>query len=115
MTDRYLISRVLDVPLVQPADWSKWWNVWNTNARPLIKSMSNHNTGKSKWIGFDCYRHPTYNPDNPNIHYKAEFFDCSELFPMLFLDYLYLFQMLGYYKADRHFLPIRIMCKKIYL
>ena len=83
MTNRYLISRVLNVPKVEPISWEKWWDFWNTNAKPLKKSVSNHNAGSAQWIGFDCYRHSSYNPATLTTHYKAEFFDCSELLPML--------------------------------
>lgn len=83
MSDGYLISRVLDVPKIEPTSWKLWWDFWEANAKPITKSITNHNAGYGKWVGFDCYRDPNYNPDTLTTHYKAEYVDCSEILPML--------------------------------
>jgi hypothetical protein len=76
-----IVSKVLDIPRVIPTNWNLWWNIWNSNAKPLVRYQQNHNK-PGKWIGFDCYRGDTYDPDT-NGYYHSEFVDCSNVLPNL--------------------------------
>jgi hypothetical protein len=76
-----IISKVLDIPRVTPTNWNAWWDIWNANAKPLVRYQQNHNK-PGKWIGFDCYRGDNYDPDT-NGYYHSEFVDCSNVFPNL--------------------------------
>jgi hypothetical protein len=75
------ISKVLDVPKLEPVNWKVWWSIWHEHAEPLTKYQKNHND-TAKWIGFDCYRGETYNPVTEG-YYHSKFVDCSEVFPNL--------------------------------
>lgn len=81
MTSDNIVSKILDIPKIVPTDWNVWWDIWNNNAKPLIKYQPNHNKS-GNWIGFDCYRADSYNP-SINGYYRSELVDCSNVLPDL--------------------------------
>ena len=48
----------LDLPKIEPKNWDKWWEVWNTHAAVISKNEKNHNDTYGLWKGLDLYRDP---------------------------------------------------------
>jgi hypothetical protein len=81
MQSNQTVSKVLDIPKLAPINWNLWWDIWNSNAKPLVRYRENHNR-PGKWIGFDCYRADRYDPTTDG-YYHSEFVDCSSVLPNL--------------------------------
>jgi hypothetical protein len=81
MNSDQIVSKVLNIHKTTPTKWDVWWDIWNNNAKPLVKYQQNHNKA-GKWIGFDCYRGDTYDPLTEG-YYNSEFVDCSSVLPDL--------------------------------
>jgi hypothetical protein len=92
MTEEQYVSKVLDIHKLTPTNWNLWWDIWNNNAKPLVRYQQNHNK-PGKWIGFDCYRSDTYNPETEG-YYNSEFVDCSSVLPNLIDNIKHLFHKL---------------------
>jgi len=81
MKSDLIVSKILYIPKVIPTNWELWWDIWNVNAKPLIRYQENHNK-PGNWIGFDCYRGDTYNPSTDG-YYHSDLVDCTNVLPDL--------------------------------
>lgn len=56
-----IVATPLDLPVVKPDNWQVFWDVWNTNKKPLTKIKSNVKQSDSYlgtsnvWQGIDIY------------------------------------------------------------
>lgn len=52
----------LDIPKIEPKDWNKWKEVWDTHSAVIFKKEANHNNAYGLWRGLDIYRDPQMVP-----------------------------------------------------
>lgn len=74
-----IISTPIKFPALIPDDWDKWWNIWNTYGRPLVKTGISPNSESGLHFGFDIFRTNGF-----EAVYKAEFCNLKELYPSLY-------------------------------
>mgnify|MGYP003578359606 CR=1 FL=1 len=75
-----IISTPLSLNKLVPDDWEKWWNIWHTHSRPLVKSRASPNSSSGLHHGFDVYKCS----DSFRAVYSAPYIDLSTLYPSLF-------------------------------
>jgi hypothetical protein len=79
-----IVATPLDLPLIQPDDWSTFWNIWNTHAAPLIKTHQNHKDSEAEignssvWKGIDIYKKNLY-----TMSWKAPYYDIQKELPLM--------------------------------
>lgn len=79
-----IIYTPLDLPKIEPDDWSIFWGIWNQYSGNLTKVLPNGNHSNSAvgrndlWQGLDIYKDPkSYNG------WQAPFYDVKEKLPKL--------------------------------
>jgi len=80
-----IIATPLDIPRIEPDDWSVFWDVWNTHSGPLTKNFRNNgsevdvSTAPKVWNGLDLYdKFPQ------GSAWQAPVIDAEHLFPKMF-------------------------------
>lgn len=61
----------LDIPKIEPNDWSEWWDIWNTYSAPAVKKITTHNPHSSRWNSLEIYRHAESSPIVDSIVYDS--------------------------------------------
>lgn len=56
-----ILMTPLDVPKIVPNNWDDWWQIWNTHADMLHKTVKNHNSKEGNWRGLNIYKHTKFN------------------------------------------------------
>lgn len=74
-----IVSTPVDLPRLEPDDWAKWWDLWDTYAQPMVKKGISPNPSSGQWIGFDALTTPLFNPV-----YTAPVLDLEMLYPSFY-------------------------------
>jgi hypothetical protein len=77
------ISSPLQIPVIQPANWDKWWDLWFKESSTVQKISKNHNQYAAPWKGFDIWVKSGINSES-DTQYRAKNVNCPELFPSIF-------------------------------
>ena len=73
-----IVSTTLPLPKLEPDNWQKWWDIWQTYKSPLQKRLKTPNLMSGLHVGFDIYRTSRFIPA-----YIADFVDFSVIYPTL--------------------------------
>lgn len=80
-----IIFTPIDLPKLEPDNWDKFWDVWNTHANRLTKRRMNVDTSDASvgssdiWKGLDIYRLA-----QGITAWEAPYYDISTEFPEMF-------------------------------
>lgn len=74
-----IISTPLNLPKLEPDDWDKFWNIWETNVSPLVKVNPSPNKRSALHVGFDIFREPWFKPV-----YDAKHVYLDKIYPELY-------------------------------
>ena len=85
-TDIYMIiATPLDIPKLEPDNWTTFWDIWNTHADLLIKKYRNNGTeidpmtAPQVWKGLDLY-----GKSIEGHAWQAPLFNADKIFPKMF-------------------------------
>ncbi len=80
-----IIYTPLDLPKIEPDDWSIFWDIWNRYSAPLVKTSMNTPFSdapvgaKHVWQGLDIYK-----KDAEPTRWQAPFYDIRDVLPNLY-------------------------------
>lgn len=81
-----LIYTPVDLPNIEPDDWNKFWNIWNTHSAYLEKTRNNAKTSianlgaKNVWIGLDIFKKLEYFKTS----WQAPYYDIQQDLPKMY-------------------------------
>jgi|688.fasta_scaffold73397_4 hypothetical protein len=80
-----IVATPLDLPIIEPDDWSVFWKIWNMYAKPLIKTYNNHKGSYAKigdtsiWKGIDIHKKNLW-----HVAWQAPYYDVREELPKMY-------------------------------
>lgn len=78
-----VISSPLQIPIIQPNNWDKWWDLWFNEASAVQKISKNHNQYAAPWKGLDIWVKDGIDAES-ETQYRAKNLNCLELFDSIF-------------------------------
>jgi hypothetical protein len=78
-----VVSSPIQIPIIQPTDWEKWWDLWFKESASVQKISKNHNQYPAPWRGFDIWVRDKIDAET-TTQYRAKNVNCPELFPSIF-------------------------------
>ncbi len=77
------ISSPISIPIIQPNNWEKWWDMWFKESSSVQKISKNHNQYPAPWRGFDIWVKNGIDSE-ASTQYRAKNLNCPELFDSIF-------------------------------
>lgn len=85
----------LDIPKIEPDDWNKFWEIWNSKKQQVVKKDTGYGEPKIKevttaapWIGMNCYLVPQLSNDSKNFLLDyGQYHDFSKEFPKMWAGF----------------------------
>jgi hypothetical protein len=81
-----IIATPLDLPSIEPDDWSVFWKIWHQHSKNLIKISDRNNPNSyskvgddTKWQGLDIYKNYNF-----KTVWEAPFYDIKNELPKLY-------------------------------